>query len=101
MQYTPEEDTYPCANGKQLHADYIRHTRSLAGFPIETIVCTCRECQGCPLKERCIKGYSKTPLEERNKTLYVSRRCAEQRARMEVSVNSALGVSTCQSQHTV
>ncbi len=91
MLYAPEEDAYTCANGKQLHADYIRHTRSAAGFPIETTVYTCSECQGCPLKEKCIKGHSKIPLEERNKTLYVSKRFAEQRERMELSVNSALG----------
>ena len=91
MVYTPESDTYTCANGKQLYADHIRHTKSSAGFPIETTVYTCSECQGCPLKEKCIKGSSKLPLEERSKTLYVSKRFAQQRERMEISVNSALG----------
>ena len=91
MAYAPETDVYTCSNGKQLHVDHIRHTKSSAGFPIETTVYACSECQGCPLKEKCIKGNSKVPLEERNKTLYVSKRFAQQREKMEISVNSALG----------
>ena len=91
MAYDPEEDAYTCANGKLLHTDHIRHTKSSSGFAIETTVYTCSECQGCPLKEKCIKGNSKLPLEERNKALYVSKRFAQQRERMEISVNSALG----------
>ena len=91
MTYNPEQDTYTCVNGKQLHADHIRHTKSTAGFPIETTVYSCSDCQGCPFKEKCIKGRSKLPLEERNKTLYVSKRFAQQREKMEISINSVLG----------
>ena len=43
------------------------------------------------MKEKCIKGRSKLPLEERSKTLYVSKRFAEQRERMEIMVNTSLG----------
>ena len=91
MAYDPEKDTYTCANGKRLEFEYIRKTKSSAGFPIETTVYKCSECRGCPLKEKCIKGNSKTPLEERNKSLYVSKRFAQQRERMEIMVNTSLG----------
>ena len=91
MEYDPEADTYTCANGRRLEFDHIRKTKSSAGFSIETTVYKCSECQGCPLKEKCIKGRSKLPLEERSKTLYVSKRFAQQRERMEIMVNTSLG----------
>ena len=91
MAYDPETDIYTCANGKRLEFDHIRKTKSSAGFPIETTVYKCSECQGCPLKEKCIKGRSNLPLEERSKSLYVSKRFAEQRERMEIMVNTSLG----------
>ena len=40
----------------------------------------CQECSGCPYKKECIKGnHCKTPLEERNKNLYVSKKFLEYR----------------------
>ena len=91
MAYDAETDTYTCANGKRLVFDHIKKTKSSAGFPIETTVYKCSECQGCPLKNKCIKGRSKIPLEERSKALYVSKRFTEQRERMEIMVNTSLG----------
>ena len=91
MTYDPETDAYTCANGKRLVFDHIRKTKSSAGFPIETTVYKCAECQGCPLKDKCIKGRSKIPLEERDKALYVSKRFAQQRERMEILINTSLG----------
>ena len=43
------------------------------------------------MKEKCIRGKSKTPLEERSKTLYVSKEFEEYRAKMETNVNTKLG----------
>lgn len=91
MAYDMNLDAYTCANGKQLTVQSIRHTKSSAGFPIETTVYTCTECKGCPYKSKCIQGRSKTPMEERNKSLYVSKRFQEQRAKMETWVNTKLG----------
>ena len=91
MAYDAQTDAYTCANGKLLVFDHIRRTKSSAGFPIETTVYKCSECRGCPLKEKCIKGRSKTPLEERNKSLYISKRFMQQRERMEILVNTSLG----------
>ena len=50
------------------------------GYERETTVYTCQECGGCPYKKECIKGnHCKTPLEDRNKNLYVSKKLPEYR----------------------
>ena len=57
-----------------------------------TSVYSCKECAGCPMKEKCIKaGGSKKPLEERNKVIYVSKRFAAQREAMEEKINTDQG----------
>ena len=44
-------------------------------IPVNCDPYVCRECSGCPHKKGCIKGnHSKKPLEERDKTLYVSKK---------------------------
>ena len=91
MAYDVQTDTYTCANGKHLVFDHIRKTKSSAGVPLETTVYKCSQCQCCPLKDKCIKGNSKTPLEQRSKALYVSKRFAQQREKMEIMVNTSLG----------
>ena len=46
---------------------------------METSVYSCKDCAGCPLKEKCIRACgSKKPLAERNKVIYVSKRFARQ-----------------------
>ena len=91
MTYDAQSDTYVCANGRQLSVSAVKHTKSASGFPIETTVYTCASCQGCPLKEKCIRGKSKVPMDERNKSLYVSKRFLQQRERTEVFINTSLG----------
>ena len=59
---------------------------------METSVYSCKDCAGCPLKEKCIRACgSKKPLAERNKIIYVSKRFARQRAEMEERINTAEG----------
>ena len=91
MAYDANSDTYTCANGKTLSVERIRRGKTSSGFPTETTVYSCADCQGCPMKEKCIRGKSKTPLEERSKTLYVSKEFEEYRAKMETNVNTKLG----------
>jgi transposase len=91
MAYDANSDTYTCANGKTLSVEKIRHGKTSSGFPMETTLYSCADCQGCPMKEKCIRGKSKTPLEERSKTLYVSKAFEEYRAKMETNVNTKLG----------
>ena len=92
MAYDEPGDTYTCANNKKLTFDYNKKSKSKNGFETETAVYSCKECSGCPLKEKCIRACgSKKPLEERNKVIYVSRRFAHQREAMEQKINTEEG----------
>ncbi|MBQ9046013.1 MAG: IS1182 family transposase [Oscillospiraceae bacterium] len=92
MAYNKEQDTYTCAAGKALTLDHVKKEKTASGFETEKSVYSCKECSGCPLKEKCIlaKG-SKKPLEERSKVIYVSKRFAEQREAMEEKINTERG----------
>ena len=92
MVYDPDSDTYTCAAGKLIRYDHDKHAKSANGLDITTSVYVCDHCQGCPLKEKCIRaGGSKKPLAERSKVLYVSKRFAAQRAAMEAKINTSEG----------
>jgi transposase len=84
MVYDPEADAYTCAEGKLIRASYEKHSKSASGLDLTTTVYECSDCDGCPLKGKCIRSCgSKRPLEERHKVLYVSKRFARQREEME------------------
>lgn len=92
MGYDADKDSYTCAGGKQITFDHDKKSVSKSGFELTTSVYSCKECAGCPLKEKCIRaGGSKKPLEERSKVIYVSRRFASQREAMEEKINSEQG----------
>ena len=74
MEYHAESDIYICRNGKKLKADHVRHSKSKTGYVSQKTIYKCEDCSGCPYKNDCIKGNnSKTPLEERTKTLQVAK----------------------------
>lgn len=92
MPYDAQGDTYTCANGKRLTETRQKKSKTAAGFEITTSIYECAECEGCPLKEKCIRACgSKKPLEERHKVLYVSKRFSTQRKAMEEKINSLKG----------
>ena len=92
MVYDADADTYICANGKTITFDGIKKNKSQSGFEMETSVYSCKDCAGCPLKEKCIRACgSKKPLAERSKIIYVSKRFARQRAEMEERINTKEG----------
>ena len=92
MTYDAQVDTYTCANGKLLQRTREKKTHTASGLEITTSVYECGECDGCPLKEKCIRACgSKKPLEERHKVIYVSKRFAEQRQAMEAKISSPKG----------
>ena len=92
MAYDAQIDTYTCANGKLLQRTREKKTHTASGLEITTSVYECGECDGCPLKEKCIRACgSKKPLEERHKVIYVSKRFAEQRQAMEAKISSPKG----------
>ena len=56
---------------------------------VASAVNSCKDCAGCPLKEKCIRACgSKKPLAERSKVIYVSKRFAGRRAEMKECVNT-------------
>ena len=74
MEYDAESDVYICRNAKRLTADHVRHSKSKTGYVSEKTIYKCEDCSGCPHKAECIKGNNcKTPLEERTKTLQISK----------------------------
>ena len=92
MPYDAQSNSYICHAGHSIQASYEKKTRSKAGYPIVTTVYSCTTCAGCPHKEKCIKGISKTPLEERSKNLYVSKKFLRQRKEMEARIRSEEGI---------
>lgn len=74
MEYDAESDVCICRNAKRLMVDHVRHSKSKTGYVSEKTIYKCEDCSGCPYKAECIKGNNcKTPLEERTKTLHVSK----------------------------
>ena len=74
MQYDSMTDEYVCSNGKRLRLIYDRHSKKWNGYVSTVTVCECESCQGCPLKNKCIRGNNcKTLMEDRNKRLNVSK----------------------------
>ena len=74
MAYDPKKDEYICSNGRRLRALYDRHSRNRNGYVSTITVYESAGCHGCPDKERCIHGNNcKTPMDERNKRLNVSK----------------------------
>jgi hypothetical protein len=64
MVYDEDTDRYTCAAGKQLTFDYDKKSKSESGFTTTTSVYSCKECAGCPWKEKCIRaGGSKVKVE--------------------------------------
>ncbi len=80
MIYDEEKDCYICAEGKEIHWQYERKSKTKTGYRRSTSVYRCDDCKGCPRKAECIKGNNcRTPLSERTKTLYVSKIMKEKR----------------------
>ena len=74
MAYIPEDDCYICSNGKRLIAVNERRKKNRNGYVSTETIYECEDCHGCPFKEKCIHGnHCKTPLEDRNKRLTVSK----------------------------
>ena len=74
MVYDPKTDEYICANERRLKPLFDRHKKNRNGYISTVTVYECESCQGCPYKDKCIHGNNcKTPIEERNKRLNVSK----------------------------
>lgn len=80
MSYDEKNDSYICKNGQVLTKRSEKREKTETGYIRETTVYQSSGCRGCPYKTVCIKGNNcSTPFEERNKTLYVSKKLKEKR----------------------
>ena len=94
MPYDAERDEYTCAQGRKLKAAYTKKRKSENGYEQEVTVYECETCEGCPVKEKCIrqKKTDKIPLEERVKRLNVSKYFVSQREIMEEKICTDEGI---------
>ncbi len=92
MNYDEEKDVYTCSMGQIPTAQYDRTEKTATGYRRTTTVYQCSSCDGCNRKNECIKGnHCKTPMEERNKVLYVSKTMKQKRAEDLERITSEYG----------
>ena len=92
MTYEEDTDRYICFHGKELPWKYDRKEKTATGYQRITSVYECADCKGCPYKTKCIKGnHSKTPMEDRVKSLYVSKTMKEKRSEDLERITSEYG----------
>lgn len=92
MPYDEKTDTYTCHAGYPLVASYEKETTTATGYLTVTTVYTCKDCEGCLHKAKCIKGKSKKPMEERSKSLHVAKTFQEHRQKMSARIQNAEGI---------
>ena len=93
MAYDEEKDCYVCHAGKEIARVYDRKEKTATGYKRVTTVYRCEDCKGCPYKTSCIKGNNcKTPMEDRLKTLYVSKTMKQKRQEDLERITSDYGI---------
>lgn len=92
MDYNAANDSYCCKNGQELTAQYEKKEKTASGYRRTVTVYQCSNCTGCPYKAECIKGnHCKTPMEERQKVLYVSKVMKQKRQETLERITSEYG----------
>jgi len=92
MTYDEERDLYICHAGKELPVLCERNQKNKSGYGIKVTIYGCSDCKGCPYKAECIRGNNcKTPMEERNKILQVSKKMQEYRKKDLLRITSEYG----------
>jgi len=56
MSYDDVLDRYICHAGNYLSRQYTRKQKSRSGYESEVTVYECKDCGGCPCKEKCTKA---------------------------------------------
>ena len=92
MEYDEKADCYYCKNGQMLTAQYEKREKTASGYRRTVTVYRSNGCSGCPFKTDCIKGNNcKTPMEDRQKVLYVSKKMKEKRQETLERITSDYG----------
>ena len=92
MTYDEKADCYYCKNGQVLTVQYEKREKTASGYRRTVTVYGSNGCSGCPFKTDCIKGNNcKTPMEDRQKVLYVSKKMKEKRQETLERITSDYG----------
>ena len=92
MKYDEKADCYYCKNGQALTVQYEKREKTASGYRRTVTVYRSNGCSGCPFKTECIKGNNcKTPMEDRQKVLYVSKKMKEKRQETIKRITSDYG----------
>ena len=92
MKYDEKADCYYCKNGQMLTVQYEKREKTASGYRRTVTVYRSNGCSGCPFKTDCIKGNNcKTPMEDRQKILYVSKKMKEKRQETLERITSVYG----------
>lgn len=92
MEYDEQADCYYCKNGQALTVQYEKKEKTASGYRRTVTVYQSSGCGGCPFKTECIKGNNcKTPMEGRQKVLYVSKKMKEKRQETWKRITSDYG----------
>ena len=92
MKYDEKADCYYCKNGQVLTVQYEKREKMASGYRRIVTVYRSSGCGGCPFKTDCIKGNNcKTPMEDRQKILYISKKMKEERQETIKRVTSDYG----------
>lgn len=92
MKYDEKADCYYCKNGQVLTVQYEKREKTASGYRRIVTVYRSSGCGGCPFKTDCIKGNNcKTPMEDRQKVLYTSKKMKEERQETIKRVTSDYG----------
>ena len=92
MEYDEKADCYYCKNGQMLTVQYEKREKTASGYRRTVTVYRSNGCSGCPFKTDCIQGNNcKTPMEDRQKVLYVSKKMKEKRQETLERITSDYG----------
>lgn len=92
MKYDEKADCYYCKNGQMLTVQHEKREKTASGYRRTVTVYRSNGCSGCPFKTDCIKGNNcKTPMEDRQKVLYVSKKMKEKRQETLERITSVYG----------
>lgn len=93
MVYDEEKDFYICKNDRKLTVQYEKQEKTETGYKRTTTIYSCADCSGCAYKTRCIKGNNcNTPMEQRVKTLYVSKTIKQKRKECLERITGPYGI---------
>ena len=92
MIYCEEEDYYVCSSGRKLKFSKEKTRKNRNGYISVETVYECEDCSGCLNKEKCIHGNNcKTPMEERNKRVCVSKVLNQKRHETQKRITTEYG----------